>query len=134
GLEPRQKRRLELVEDRLDLVRLHPRLVVVEHDVVLIVRGLEAGDVLPTRLASNDSGSCASSNGRSSSSSSPRSGETCSSCAIRFRVARCSARGSAPSGGIFVSSSHERTPAAFSTSWISPRRRFSSSKRFVTRQ
>ena len=48
--QPRQERGLQRVEDRDDLVRLHARLVVVEHDVVRIVRRLEAGDVLAAQL------------------------------------------------------------------------------------
>ena len=48
--QPREQRSLQRVEDRDDLVRLHPRLVVVEDDVVRIAVGLEAGDVPPAQL------------------------------------------------------------------------------------
>ena len=46
----RQERRLELVEDHLDLDRLHARLVVVEDDVVRVAVVVEAGDVLAPQL------------------------------------------------------------------------------------
>src|SRR5256885_8766114 len=42
--------RLELVEDRDDLARLHARLVDVEHDVVGVAFGLEAVDVAAPQL------------------------------------------------------------------------------------
>ena len=48
--QPREKRALEGVEDRDDLFRLHPRLVVVEDDVVRVVRRLEARHVLAAQL------------------------------------------------------------------------------------
>src|SRR2546427_580189 len=40
-LDQRHERRLQLVEDRLDLRRLHPRLVVVEENVVGVFLRLE---------------------------------------------------------------------------------------------
>jgi hypothetical protein len=50
GVEHRDERGLQLLEDRLDLRGLHPRLVVVEDDVVRIVLRAEAPDVLPAQL------------------------------------------------------------------------------------
>ena len=46
----RQEHGLEPVEDRVDLDRLHARLVVVEHDVVRVAVVVEAGDVLAAQL------------------------------------------------------------------------------------
>ena len=50
GPHHRHQRRLEPLEDPHHLARLHPRLVVVQEDVVGVARRREAGDVLAAEL------------------------------------------------------------------------------------